>query len=70
MNKEDLEKIIEDYSWIKVKKFIDFASSSSDWDSSNDRQHYLKLMEHHERETEFLINKCRELAKELLEKGD
>lgn len=66
---EKLNEILDGYTWIKVKRYTDNASSADDWDSTNDRQHYLKLMEHHEKETTFLINKCRELATELLKKS-
>ena len=54
MDRGELKEIIDTYKWIKVKQY--------DGDS------YDTLMEHHKNETEFLINKCRELAKLLLEK--
>ena len=58
----DLHEIIQhgNYSWIKVKRYIDDKSLS-------DKDRYAKLEEHHMKETEFLINKCRELACQLLE---
>lgn len=51
------------YDWIKVKKI-------KENDDSDDPE-YWKLLIHHRAETVFLINKCRELAKQLLdtEKG-
>jgi len=63
----ELKAMADSYDWIKVKKYIDFYSSPEDWDTSSDRQQYLKLMEHHKQETEFLINKCRELALKVLD---
>jgi hypothetical protein len=54
---------MEDYSgygWIKVKRYVDDPTLS--WE---DRYH--KLDSHHMKETTFLINKVRELAKELQE---
>ena len=30
------------------------------------RSEYRRLLEHHKKETQFLINKCRELSQELL----
>ena len=66
MEKEDLEKIIENYSWIKVKKYNEVSTWSYDWDEEAGVEHYKELLNHHKTETEFLINKCRELATELL----
>ena len=58
MKFKDLEKIMDknDYSWIKVKKFDEQDEASQEYD-------VLKL--HHEKETEFLLSKCRELAEKL-----
>ena len=63
MQKEELEKIIDGYSWIKVKKYDEIPSV--EFDSVNDENHYKELLKHHKKETEFLINKCKELAKLL-----
>lgn len=52
---------MEDYSgygWIKVKRYVDDPSLS--WE-----ERYARLDSHHTKETTFLINKVRELAKEL-----
>ncbi len=55
-----LKAIIEGYSWIKVKKYDEVVSENKD---------YNDLLSHHRKETEFLINKCRELAALLIDKG-
>lgn len=60
MDKQELEEILNSYKWIRVKQFKP--------NSENLMEKYLQLEEHHLKETEFLINKCRELAKELLKK--
>lgn len=56
-----LEDIIEGYSWIKVKRFDDTLRPDDDLDCM-----YPALQDHHKKETEFLINKTRELAKQLI----
>lgn len=61
MENKELQEIINSYKWIKVKQY-NKPSSSSDWRF----QHEL-LEGHHKDETKFLIEKCRELAKELME---
>ena len=60
MSKEELNEIIYSYKWIKVKKH-------TPWVSGTEGQKYKELEEHHIEETEFLISKCKELAKELLD---
>ena len=57
--KEELKEIITSYSWIKVKRY-----DPMNYDNCVDGLDGLE--EHHEKETEFLIKKCRELAMELL----
>ena len=57
---EDLDKILndEDFTWIKVKRFVD--------DSNLPLEERFHLLEkHHLNETKFLINKCRDLARTL-----
>jgi hypothetical protein len=52
---------MEDYSgygWIKVKRYVDDPTLT--WE-----ERYARLDSHHTKETTFLINKVRELAKEL-----
>lgn len=60
MNKEQLNEILDSYKWIKVKKH-DVCMSG------NEGEKYMELYNHHSKETEFLIKKCREIATELLE---
>lgn len=67
MNKEELQEIIstnpnspDSFKWIKVKRF--------DENEPRDQTRYLysELKEHHKIETNFLINKCKELAAQIL----
>jgi len=62
MKKDELKEILSSYNWIKIDKFNpkDLTDINSPMDLYN------KLEKHHTEETNFLINKCRELAKELL----
>lgn len=60
MSKEELQEIINSYKWIKVKRYEE--------PEYIDKDSYEDLRIHHEKETNFLINKCRRLAKELLKK--
>lgn len=46
------------YGWIKVKRYVDDPSLS--WE-----ERYARLDAHHTKETTFLINKIRDLSKEL-----
>ena len=67
-----MQGIIGNYSWIKVKKYIEPLEPADlvntklqgevDW-----KYAYQTLNNHHKEETEFLINKCRELAKIILD---
>lgn len=57
----NLQEILNSFKWIKVKKY-----SKSDNDDIDYHSEYERLEDHHKKETEFLINKCRELANELL----
>lgn len=63
-----MQTIIGNYSWIKVKSFNEndysYINPNVDWKDA-----YKDLITHHKKETEFLINKCRELAKIILD-GD
>lgn len=63
MKKEDLQEILNSYKWIKVKQFD--PKDISDVNRPGDL--YDKLEKHHKEETEFLIEKCRELARLLLD---
>lgn len=61
MNDIELQEIINSHKWIKVKSYYK-PSRVSDWRN----QHEL-LEVHHRKETDFLIEKCRELAQELID---
>lgn len=65
MDKKELEEIINSQSWIKIKKF---DPKDPTLYINNAMELYYKLEEHHIKETKFLINKCKELANELLKK--
>lgn len=54
MNELDIKEILETYKWIKIKKYKDDISLS--WE-----ERFSKLEEHHIEETQFLINKIREI---------
>lgn len=56
MSTEEKKEILETYKWIKVKKYIDDESLSFE-----DR--YKILLDHHEKESKFLIDKIREIVK-------
>ena len=58
MTQEEKQIILETYKWIKVKKFVDDQSLS--WE-----ERYKRLEKHHLEETNFLIDKIREVIKEL-----
>tara|TARA_R110000803_G_C11864721_1_gene307627 strand:+ start:309 stop:500 length:192 start_codon:yes stop_codon:yes gene_type:complete len=61
MENKELQEILDSHKWIKVKQY-------HKPDRSNDWQFQHEMLEvHHRDETKFLINKCRELAKELME---
>lgn len=51
---------MNDYSWIKVKKFVDDPSLS--WE-----ERYKRLEKHHEEETKFLIEYIEKLKEEHME---
>ncbi|WP_299674246.1 hypothetical protein [uncultured Tenacibaculum sp.] len=58
MTQEEKKIILETYKWIKVKKYEDDESLS--WE-----ERYKRLEKHHLEETYFLIDKIREVIKEL-----
>lgn len=60
--KNELDEMLSGYSWIKVKRYDASLSLTDDVVSK-----YNELLEHHKNETEFLVEKCREFAKELFE---
>lgn len=59
MTKEEKKEILETYKWIKVQK----------WDPQDEYETYdelyFALLKHHEQETNFLINKIREIVKNI-----
>jgi hypothetical protein len=63
MTKEELSLISgTSYSWIKVKSYTE-KEFDVNTPSSVIKDEYELLLEHHKKETQFLIDKCRELAK-------
>ena len=58
MNQNEKEIILNSYKWIKVKRYVDDESLS--WE-----ERYRRLEKHHLEETSFLIDKVREIVKEL-----
>ena len=61
MSEKELQEIIDSHKWIKVRRY-EKPSEVTDWQFEHEM-----LSTHHRDETEFLIEKCRELAKELIE---
>lgn len=57
LSEEEKRDILENYKWIKVKKYV--MDENLSWE-----ERYRKLDEHHIEETNFLINKIREIVKE------
>ena len=55
MEKSEKMEILESYKWIKVDKYKDDINLT--WE-----ERYQKLMNHHIEETNFLINKIREIV--------
>ena len=64
VSKQELEEIISGHGWIKVKQ--PEVDPGKNPDIATIGKCYNEVVSHHIEETEFLINKCRELAKELL----
>lgn len=58
MEETDKKEILQTYKWIKVKKYSDDETLT--WE-----ERYKKLEEHHIEETSFLINKIREIVKNI-----
>jgi len=58
INDEEKASILNSYAWIKVPRLEERnVDSSCDW-----KEEYFKLLEHHKKETEFLITKVREIV--------
>ncbi len=58
LTEEEKREILETYKWIKVKKYV--MDENLSWE-----ERYKKLDEHHIEETNFLINRLRDIVKEL-----
>lgn len=58
MSKEEKQEILDTYKWIKVKKYVDDENLSYE-------ERYRRLEQHHIEETTFLINKIREIVKDI-----
>jgi len=56
---KEYQEILDGYGWIKVPKFEDDLSLPLE-------ERYLRLNIHHVEETNFLINKIREIVRENL----
>lgn len=67
MKYKDLLKIKDpnNFSWIKVKKY-DEKQEESLIDFGHYNEAFEILKEHHKKETNFLISKCREMADKLM----
>jgi hypothetical protein len=59
VNSEDAQNILANHSWIKVKKYQDDPSKT--WE-----ERYAALEKHHLDETQFLIEKNREIVAQKL----
>jgi hypothetical protein len=55
MNTEEREEILNTFKWIKVKRWEHDPKLSTE-------DNYISLQKHHKEETEFLINKIREMV--------
>jgi hypothetical protein len=58
MSTEEKQEILDTYKWIKVKKYKDDESLSYE-------ERYRRLEQHHIEETTFLIDKIREIVKDI-----
>jgi hypothetical protein len=56
------EKILNSYSWVKVKRFDASYEDLKADPNTNWKLEYQELMEHHEKETNFLINYIRKIV--------
>ena len=58
MTQEEKDIILNSYKWNKVQRYVDDESLS--WE-----ERYQRLDKHHIEETNFLIDKLREIVKEI-----
>lgn len=70
MTKEELEEVVspDNFKWIKVKRFDPKCFFTEDGGQDTSLQ-YQYLRRHHDQESNFLINKCRELAQIVLKQA-
>ncbi len=70
MNKEQLEEIVsaDSFKWIKIKRFDPKCFFSEDGGQDTSLQ-YQYLRKHHDQESNYLINTCRELAGQVLKQA-
>lgn len=59
MKQEEIDEILNTYQWIKVKKYM--PNPDETWE-----ERYKNLEKHHLEETQFLIDKVREIVKEYM----
>lgn len=58
MTEEEKQEILQGYKWIKVKRYE--MDESLSWE-----ERYKQLEAHHEKETTFLIEKIREIVRNI-----
>lgn len=58
MSQEEIKEILESYRWIKVKKYQ--LDENATWE-----ERYQQLEVHHLEETNFLIEKIRQIVKDI-----
>lgn len=66
MTKEEFFELTTTFNWIKVKKWDEYQAKELEQKEDFDIL-YEQLKQHHEKETMFLIEKVRELARRLYE---
>lgn len=59
MTPEEKQEILETYKWIKVKRYI--SDETKSWS-----ERYRDLEVHHLQETNFLIDKIRQIVSEII----
>lgn len=57
------DEILNTNDWIEVPKYYEVDPNKEDVDW---KEEYQKLMEHHKKETQFLINKIRKIVKKYV----
>ena len=59
MTQAEKDKYRDTFDWVKVKKYVEI-DQSNDW-----KAEYFELLQHHKKETEFLINEVRKIVEKL-----